>query len=139
MSTGTDTEVCAGFKLTGADFDPDEVTRRVGLEPTRTWRAGDIRRPGATAAKISCWSLYTDLEQTWDTDRHIAQVIDLLRPHIQSINAVRKELRLEAEFACVLYIRSKRPALHFDRAILDVVDALDAEIDVDIYVLPEHD
>src|SRR3546814_9311440 len=36
MPIDAGTEVYAGFTLTGNDFDPDEVTRRVGLEPTRT-------------------------------------------------------------------------------------------------------
>lgn len=33
--------VKAAFLLQGAPFDPEEVTRRLGLEPTETYHAGD--------------------------------------------------------------------------------------------------
>src|SRR3546814_12557430 len=79
--------------------------------------------------RISDWSsdvcsydlLRTPREQTWDAPRHVAALVEKLRPHIPSIKAVQQALGLEAEFVCILYIRNERPALHFDRAILAVV------------------
>ncbi len=37
------------FKLTGEDFDPDEITRELGIEPTRT------RRKGNPIPRYSSW------------------------------------------------------------------------------------
>src|SRR3546814_16255116 len=88
--------------------------------------------------RISDWSsdvcsydlLRTPREQTWDAPRHVAALVEKLRPHIPSIKAVQQALGLEAEFVCILYIRNERPALHFDREILEVVDAINADIEI---------
>ena len=55
------TQVSTSFSLTG-NFDPDEVTRTLGMQPTRTWRAGDKvgRRPIARINEMGA-SLDIDL------------------------------------------------------------------------------
>jgi hypothetical protein len=133
----TGTEVFAEFTLTGENFDPDEVTRRLGLEPTKSWKAGDLQVPGATIRhKVAGWRLRTPREKSFDVGPHVAALVESLKPLIPRINAVQQALQLEAEFSCVVYIKDQSPAVYFERAVLDVVEALKAEIDIDIYVLP---
>lgn len=37
-----DPQISARFSLQGS-FEPDDVTRQIGLQPTRTWRRGDCK------------------------------------------------------------------------------------------------
>ena len=41
------------FRISG-EFDPDEVTALLGLQPDQSWKSGDLRRDG-TAYDFSHW------------------------------------------------------------------------------------
>ena len=43
------------FKIVG-DFDPDEVTHLLSLQPTRTWKIGDFRKNG-TKYDFATWEI----------------------------------------------------------------------------------
>lgn len=43
------------FRITG-DFDPDEITKRLGMVPQEQWRIGDYRRNGTQFDFAHWWS-----------------------------------------------------------------------------------
>ena len=53
-----DNECYAYFTLVG-EFDPKEITQRMGIEPTDSWMKGDINGKTKLERKFSRWSLHS--------------------------------------------------------------------------------
>ena len=50
------------FALKGEDFNLQDITDRLGIEPTASWRKGDKGKFNASL-KYTCWELSTDKEK----------------------------------------------------------------------------
>ncbi len=59
-----------------------------------------------------------------------------IEPHVAKLNAARAKYGLRAELSCVVFIESETPSIHFDWMSMSVLAQLEAEIDIDVYVLP---
>ena len=128
-------EISASFTLTGLDFEPEEITAKVGIIPSEIWRVGDLISQRATIRhKHNGWSVNSKLEKSADLEDHVQSVLEQLQPGWLSLVELCK--RYYAEIECVIYIvGDDRPAIHFDKHIMQQVAELNAEIDVDLYVL----
>jgi hypothetical protein len=60
-----DNEQYAYFTITDS-FDPAEITRRIGVEPTKAWRKGDLHPKNQMERKFSRWSLASRLDRAAD-------------------------------------------------------------------------
>lgn len=130
-------EIYAAFTLTGSTLDPVEITAKVGIPPTKTWRTGDLTSPKSKSImrhEQNGWSLRSRLEKSAELEDHVKSVLEQLQPGWHSLVDVCSHY--DAEIECVIYT-SERPAIHFDRPMLEQIAKLNAEIDVDLYVLPE--
>jgi len=138
VSSQKESEIYAYFQLVGMEFDPDDITAKVGIKPTEIWRIGDlISSRGTRQHKQNGWSLYSKVEKSADLEDHIKSVLEQLQPGWQSLVELCK--RYDAEISCVIYYRSGSvPAIHFDKYLVEMAHQLNAEIDVDFYVLPEE-
>jgi hypothetical protein len=67
----------AYFTVTGL-FDPDEVTKAVGVEPTESWQQGVANPSNGRERKFSRWSLESRLSRDADLSDHIKDVLDQL-------------------------------------------------------------
>lgn len=134
-----ESEIYAYFMLTGMEFDPDEVTTKVSINPTETWRKGDlINTRGTRRHKENGWSVYSKIEKSADLEEHINSVLEQLQAGWIPLLELCK--CYAAEIACVIYYRrGSVPAIHFDPDIVAQAAKLNAEIDVDFYVLPEEE
>jgi hypothetical protein len=85
-----DVEVWVGLTING-DFHAKDITRRLGLEPTRVWSRGEViqgRRPG-TVASTSLWAIDSDTSIEADTiEPHLAWLLDLLEPRVEALSAI---------------------------------------------------
>jgi Domain of unknown function (DUF4279) len=137
------TETYAYFLLDGVDLDPEEITRKVGIVPTKTFLKGDRIHPkGSRTHDRSGWQVRSNLEQSVDDlDAHIRSVLDKLKTGWQPlIELIEQSQQYDAWINCVMYYTPEESGtgsgFHFDRAILEEIHQLKAEIDFDLYVLP---
>ena len=129
-------ELSVQFTLRGVDLDPVEITNSLGLEPTKTWRAGE-RVSAIVVPRFytdSAWRLHSGLPDTINLEEQIKSLLDRLEP-VWPI-AVELGNRHYAEFSCVVYsYGGDRPAISFDNEVIRRVAELNAAIDVDRYIL----
>lgn len=131
------TEVYATFTVTGSNFDPADITAKVGVQPTKTWFQGDLISPTAKIRyQHNGWSLKSSLQGSDELGDHVKALLEQLQMGWQPLTEICADC--EAEISCVIYTAGDRPAIHFDRVILDQLDQLNAAIDVDLYVVPEE-
>jgi hypothetical protein len=86
-----DTEVFVGLVIKADfDFDPDDITRRLGLEPERKWSKGEVlSRLTGRVAPTSGWSIDSGSSIEADTiEPHLAWLLDLLEPHAEALSAI---------------------------------------------------
>ena len=133
-----ESEIYAYFALIGTDLSPEEVTEKVGIKPSKTWKIGDLIHSKATIRKkYNGWRVDSQLSKSDDLESHIKSVMEQLQPGWLSLVEVCKHCKVE--ISCVIYYRSGSiPAIHFDKYIVEKVHQLNAAIDVDFYVLPEE-
>jgi Domain of unknown function (DUF4279) len=137
------TETYAYFLLTGTDLNPEEITRKVGITPTQTFLKGDRIHPkGSRTRDRSGWQVRSSLEQETDIEAHVRSVLEKLKTGWQPLIETIENARHEAFINCVMYYTPEETGsgagFHLDRSILDQIHQLGAEIDFDLYVLPEE-
>ncbi|MBC6481736.1 MAG: DUF4279 domain-containing protein [Hormoscilla sp. GM7CHS1pb] len=128
-----ESEILASFTLTG-EFDPEEITNKVGIIPSETWRMGELIHPkGTIRHQQNGWSLKSKLEKSAELEDHVKYVLEQLQPGW--IPLAELCTQHDAEIDCVIYVNGQVTAIHFDKRIIDLVNKLNAEIDVDLYVI----
>jgi hypothetical protein len=123
---------CAYFTLVG-EFDPAEITAFLGLKPTRSWKKGDINEQTKLERKHSRWCLDSRLENTSSLEKHIADVLDQLRPHIPSISELRSTV--DGGMQLVAYYHTDYPGFSLDDSAIFELAQLKLGIDCDFYYL----
>lgn len=122
------------FGLFGDDFEPDVVTERLGIEPSRIMRKGD------PIPKHTSWQLSTDkvVGEVVDVYEVAEPLIQRLEPKSEAIRSLVDELDLEAILQVVLWISTDEnistPAIGFDGGTIQFLSKVRGSIDVDTYI-----
>jgi len=127
---GTPDTWYAYFHLRGS-FDPDEVTRRVGVSPTETAREGDAI--GSTSKKRPCslWALHSRLERSAPLERHVEDVLDQLDTNRLAFEELSRELGGTMEL--VGFFRECEPGVALEREIVERMARYALMLDCDFY------
>ena len=126
------------FALKGDDFDPAEVTARLGVAPTHTWRTGNPTRYGDRRWQCSGWKLETPKgADPLDLDKSVTAIVAQLEDRTAAIVAVKAQFGLASVLEIVLYVDVNEdaftPALGHDLRTIDFLYHTRTTTDVDIY------
>jgi len=88
---GTPDTWYAYFHVRGS-FDPDDVTRRMGVTPTKIAREGETIGSANTGRPCSLWALHSRLKQTAPLERHVQDVLDQLDENKVAFEQLSREL-----------------------------------------------
>ena len=125
------------FALCGDDFDPDDATVAIKLEPSSVGRKG--RQKNGAILRESVWmvssgSIKGEFVNVYDIS---SELISKLAPYVEEIVLIRATLKLGAVLKVVLTISTDEakstPAVGFDSSVLDFLHRVGGSIDVDIY------
>lgn len=125
------------FALTGDNFDTDEVTNRLGITPTDSWRKGD-KGQFKPILGFTSWRLATDKGQEYlQIDKLVDEIISKLFDKIEIINDLKRQFKLNSVLEIVMYIDtnedSSTPALGQDLRTIEFLYRTGTTTDVDIY------
>jgi len=121
------------FSLVGDNFDPDEITKYVGLSPTK------VRKKNTPKPKINSWELsigkitndYIDIYEM------ASFLIEILEPKKELIIGALKKFNAKAHLEVVLWFTSNEnismPAIGFEQKIIKFLSDVNAYIDIDTY------
>ncbi|MBR5223294.1 MAG: DUF4279 domain-containing protein [Clostridia bacterium] len=123
------------FKITG-DFDPDVITKRLGLIPSKTWKIGDKRKNG-TLYDFALWEFgrCNNYDVIVENQMHIT--IASLLDKIDILNEMKNELGVDytLEIVPTVYSSNASPCLAPSLKVIDFCHATRTEIDIDLYVM----
>lgn len=128
-------EIGARLIIADNSVDPNDVTRRLSIEPTKKWRAGEPTLPGRLIRhKENGWALDSGLSESEPLDVHVDALLHRLNPSWKELEELAKAHPIE--LSCV--VRSfggDRPPLGFDRHAVEMLARIRANIDIDLYIL----
>ena len=130
-------EISASLTITGLDFDSQNITDKLGIIPTKTWKIGDLIHPkGPIKRKHNGWVIESNLSKDNEIEDHIKSLFEELHPVWGVLQEISNNYDLE--ISCVVYTDGEVPSIHLDQEIINKSQQINAEIDVDLYVLPEN-
>ena len=122
------------FDIVG-EFDPDEMTKRLGLKPFRSWKSTDIRRADGKQYGFAKWAAC--LEEDYDpyVYKMMEKTIAPLQGKIEELNAIRKEHDVKFYLTVVPHVIAGgiNPCLAPSLEVMRFCVATETEIDLDLY------
>ena len=130
--------VKARFIVCGFDCEHDEITARVGLEPTKIWLAGQPRAQGVTIThKENGWAIDLLDEEATETEPIVLSLLSVLDPAKEAIRDLSAAYHVEV--SCVVRAEDFVPALSFQPETVNQIAELGAALDIDLYCLTEDE
>ena len=122
---------CYSYFILRGEFDPVEITTRVGVPPTEFWRKGDICPRSRRVRLFSKWSLNSRLDHGQELEAHIKDVMVQLEASREAFAAVSEEFG--GILVLVGYFNLEYPGLEFNRDITRQLAHFSLEVDFDFY------
>ncbi|WP_391123125.1 DUF4279 domain-containing protein [Psychrobacillus sp. L3] len=125
------------FSLFGDEFPIDHVTKKLGIEPTETYKKGDVIvrpfNPKVISTKTryrieTAWSLSTGYQESYDVKEQIDQILEQLKSKLATINHLKEKNNLECLFSIVIIMENGyTPGLHLDNQQIEFAISIKAE------------
>lgn len=111
-----------------------EITAIIGVEPTATWREGDLRIPAATIRhKENGWQLRSPVDPHNTTpEQSVASLLALL-PNLSVFK--RLPQATEVQLTCTIYGLTERPYFYLPHDLILQLAEIGASLDIDPYDL----
>jgi hypothetical protein len=128
-------EYKASIIVSSPTDDASAIARKLGGAPTRSWKIGDPAIPGAAnKQKENAWILDAGVSSD---DRSLDDTVSrVLRLWVGM--GLRTTPEYECAIQCVVFATGREAILHFRKATIEMLAKLNAEVDIDYYVLPDE-
>lgn len=131
--------VKVSFRLSGDDLDPTEVSRLLGVEPTRAHAQGDTHSNSQGRVyyrRFGLWLLRGSDDGEASLEEGLIGMLDRLPP--DAIVAL-VERGYKADFFCGLFLDHFNEGVVLSPSTLGRIARLGAELDLDIYSMPNDE
>src|SRR5947209_19731535 len=79
----------ATLRIGGENVPFEEISQRLGVEPTQRHRKGDRRKPTSTRGyPADMWSYAASVPETEPLERHIELLWTVVRPHVDYLKSL---------------------------------------------------
>ena len=118
------------------DFDVYSITERLGIVPTACKTRKETRISPLTNKHIEgFWTLKTEEKEAWDLRIALNELMKNISDKLLEIKKICDENNGTVVFDVVPFFDgNSKPALYFERDFLDIVNYLNATIQIDLYV-----
>ncbi len=131
------TRILIEFSVYGDNLSPEEFTKVTKLKPTFFCYKGDVVKGIKVhrVEEVNLWSYDFNYFEELDLGIILNKFESIIIPNLDEISKYIKSNLLESRLSIVVKIEDNQaPALYFERRILNLLDKLNADIDLDTYV-----
>jgi hypothetical protein len=89
-------------------FDPGEVTRLIGLQPTEVWRSGETVAGTSRSHRSDSWAYELPEVHSYITEEVIVPLLDAIEPYAEGIERACHTLGMRAGIMVVIKMRGDR-------------------------------
>ena len=128
------------FAFQGDNFDPNEITKLIGINPTKIRLKNEL--PSGKLPKFNSWIFSSEnvVDEVIDIYEMTTSLVKTLESKVDIINEIRKKLNVTTCLQVVLSFSTNEgistPVIGFDTATIDFLAKVGAFIDIDTYLLP---
>lgn len=127
------TQINVYFTLIGK-FDPEVISRRLTLFPTKVWRAGDIINRTLLTYKDDGWQFSLGAINTLDMDACLSSLMDVIYPLRNELKCICDIYSIKSEIAVEIEItKNQRPIIHLMPDRIKQISEINSELDIDVY------
>lgn len=128
-------EIKVRLTIKNFPMSPDELSQRLGLQPTTAWMKGQPKKLAkGSLYSFNNWELDSGLNNSESLENHLKALMGKIIP--LQMNFTKVCPLYETTISCVIYSYEKdRPSIFFDKETVDLVAQLKASIDIDLYVM----
>jgi Domain of unknown function (DUF4279) len=129
------TRTWATLRISGDRLDPDNVTTRLGIAPSRSHKAGDRHgEQGRMIWKHGQWSLTSQgvIEST-DLELHIEWLLDRIEPMHEKLQEITQQPDVTADIFCFWESESVNAGIDLAPSLMGRVASLRLSLGLDIY------
>ena len=135
------TQVMVYFSMFADEFPLEMVTKHLGIEPTDSFKNGDIiKKISPTENYVrsyTCWKLSTGYQESLDVSEQMDMIIAQIGNKSAIINNLKKQFGLECRFTIVIIMNNGfTPGLYLDQSIIAFANSINADFDIDLYANP---
>ncbi len=126
---------CYTYFAIKGEFNPENITERLGLNPSKVWKTGDKRSNG-TEHDFSYWEFgYCD-EYDVVTENQMHKTLAPLLSKTVILNEIRNEFDViyVLEIVSTVYSENATPCLAPSMEVIDFCHETRTEIDIDLYI-----
>jgi hypothetical protein len=119
------------------EFDPDDITKILEIEPFEKWKKGDQRsplHPKKLPYSFSLWNAEKSDIDRIDTGKQCLETIKNLINKIPELLKIKSLYDVVFQIVIVPYIYSEKVRLYFEKEIIDFCYFTGTTIDVDMYI-----
>ncbi|CAM3863064.1 MULTISPECIES: DUF4279 domain-containing protein [Bacillus cereus group] len=134
----------AYFSATGDIFPLEAITEALSIEPTRTYKKGDVvaRRDNPNLVftktlyrKETDWTLSTGYQESYDINNQLHVILKSLEEKTEQLKQLKKKYDLEFLFMVVIQVENNEsPAMYLQKEIINFASSIQAEIHFDLYI-----
>ena len=128
-------EISVSLYLTPLRCDPEEVTKVLGLEPTKTWRAGDRVYPDALLIKkADGWQFKMRHVSSLELNDAVMLLLDRVEAPLVG-DALLEDIP-QRTIHSTMFALNREIALTLSKATIARLAAIGADLDMDYYEHP---
>lgn len=131
-------ELYVALEFRSSDTPPEEFSRRLGMQPTKSWRVGDTEAHSRIPHKDSSWILRLAPRPAVDFTDLVEELLSQLDACKAEVAALARDPRFSSRLSCVGYMTSIVPAIYFEAKLLARIAELGLALDVDLFQLPSE-
>ncbi|MFN0058037.1 MAG: DUF4279 domain-containing protein [Planctomycetota bacterium] len=120
------------LRIHGNGVPFEEISERLGVEPTHLHRKGDQLGPHSPAWKDDAWHFEPALRETEELDRHIEALWLVVRPHVEYLKALKH--RFEVDVFCGYRSNCDTAGFEVSHRCLELFTALEVPFGVSVII-----
>jgi len=124
--------VRASFSLVGDELNLGRCNAEIGVPPTDWGRKGEIRANRRCPIPETFWKIMLD-RCTWELEEVVAELLDIVTPHQQAIQRIRREGVISAEINCVVELYRDSVVLALSEESIKRMAALGLAFGLELY------
>lgn len=129
------TNINVEFNIIGDYFDLDTISNKLNLNPTESWKKGEVVPNRKTVRRDTTWSYALRTKETIDLDEELTNLVNIF----DSKREILKKLKLlfELEYLILITINienQETPAMTIKIPNINFINDIACELEFDTYV-----
>lgn len=129
------TNVLVDFIITGDDYDINEISTLLKIEPNKYWKKGEAIRHTGKNRTYTGWIFSTGYEETLDINTQLKKIEYLFQDKSDILIELKTKYKLEYCVEIVIKINHNEiPAMYLETEMINFASAIGASFDFDTYI-----